>query len=343
MTKVVENISLVWKDTSPQVLARHPEWLIDAILGPKIDPSSSTVITGFWRSGTTWILEVLARSLEAKAVFEPLMTDTTGYETVPKKYYGGTRETVEGFMPYARGSIDQPLKSHLERSLTGAVPGVFVRAARFSMREHEQRSHDRYLSDVKERISDARRKRVVAKFTRGHLVLPVLQNSFRPTVIHMRRDPRAVIESLLRKRWSRWITEMSLSEYLLTPEDGRRDVFARWTDEIHWCDRQGGLAPIAGYWILTEWYVDEFALSETIHVSFERLVTKGREYLNRALADTSIKVRPGILGSESRTSEQKKTAEDRTVGWKDRLSAGDRNMIEQVFQRFGKSELIEEV
>lgn len=341
MMKKIKNVGLVWQDTRPQVLVRHPEWIVDALLSPSIDPSSSTVISGFWRSGTTWILESVTRSLSAKTVFEPLKPDTTGYTSYPEESYSGSLEAIDGFMPFASGeNIGRFLENHLWRSLTGAVPGVFVRAARLSIREHEQRAHNGYITDVRERLRDAFRTNVVTKFTRGHLVLPVLQHLFSPTVIHIRRDPRAVVESLLRKAWSGWVQEMSLSDYLLTPEDGRQDVFARWADEIQWCDHKGGLAPVAGYWVMAEWYVDEFASNETIHVSFERLATGGHEYLNDLLKSTDIRVMPDILESESRTSEQRKTAEDRIVGWKDRLSIENKNVIEQTIHRFGKEALL---
>jgi hypothetical protein len=37
---MMKNLRLVWGDTSPAVLARHPEWIVDAVLGSTIDPDN---------------------------------------------------------------------------------------------------------------------------------------------------------------------------------------------------------------------------------------------------------------------------------------------------------------
>ncbi|MCS3672412.1 hypothetical protein GGQ21_003082 [Salinibacter ruber] len=313
--------------------------------GGGLCPSEAVVITGFWRSGTTWLLEALSRSLDAKAVFEPLYPDTTGYSRIPSKHYHGSEEAIGGFMPFAPSHLaDGPkLKRHLIRSLTSAVPGVFVRSARFNIRENEGRNYSCYIAALKERLADALRSRVVVKFTRAHLILPSLQSAFDPTVFHIRRDPRAVVESLIRKEWAGWIHDMSLAEYLLAPEDGRSDVFNRWADEIHQCDQQGGVAPVAGYWALAEWYVEEFADGQRVNVSFEELCRDGNEHLNANGHGADIQVSSSTLQGESRTSKKQKTVEDRIYGWSKRLSSGARRTIETVVRRFGMEKLLREV
>ncbi len=50
---------------------RHPEWGLDLCAAPFVDPSEAVVVTGFWRSGTTWLQQTLARLHNAKTVFEP--------------------------------------------------------------------------------------------------------------------------------------------------------------------------------------------------------------------------------------------------------------------------------
>jgi hypothetical protein len=160
---IADNVQATYEDTSSLVLARHPEWLVDAILSGKSCPSEAVVITGFWRSGKTWLLEALSRSLDAKAVFEPLHPDTTGYSRIPSKHYHGSEEAISGFMPFAPCHLagEPGLKRHLIRSLTGVARGVFVRRARFSIRKTEGRNYSWYIAALKERLADALRSRVV--------------------------------------------------------------------------------------------------------------------------------------------------------------------------------------
>ena len=335
---ILDNLRTTCEGRSPVVLARHPEWFVDAVLGPRLSPSEAVLVTGFWRSGTTWLLEVLTRSLEAKAVFEPLDPKIGGYRSISTEYYHGTEKAISGFMPYVVDSLAErsSLRRHIVRSLTGAAPGVFTRSARVSIRANEGRDSSWSLIEAKERLADALRNRVVVKFSRAHLLLPLLHSEFRPTIFHIRRDPRAVIESLIRQDWSEWIHEMSLVEYLLEPGDGRLEEFGKWADDIRWCDQEGGrLAPLAGYWALCEWYVDQYTGKERFDVSFEELCRKGSDHLNASEQDQGFTVSPQVMGGESKTSDREKTVNDRIFGWKKRLESEERHTIESVMYRFG--------
>ena len=334
---VRENLKLVWEDTRATVLARHPEWLLDALLSAVVDPCGTVVITGFWRSGTTWMLEALSRSLGAKPIFEPLKPDTTGYYTYVAREYLGEDEARDAFMPFCTRSLSrQPaLRDHLVRSLTGAVPGVFVRAAQFSVRQSGAPHHKRAFKKIASRIRFSFRTRVITKFTRAHLLIPLLQAEFGSSVVHIRRDPRAVVESLSRQAWAGWINSMSLEDYLLRTGDGRRDVFSKWTDEIRRCDQAGPVARVSGYWALVEWYVDQFASGDELVIQFEHIVEGGSKYLNGKLgAVPGISLSEQELDVESRTSERK-SRDQRLLGWKEKLNSEEIEEIEKAVQMFG--------
>lgn len=336
--RILEDVGAVWQDTRPTVLIRHPEWIMDAILGGAVRPTDTVVITGFWRSGTTWLLETLSRALRAKSAFEPLRPQITGYEAYASALYSGEERTINGFMPFGEGQIAAAptLHRHLHRALVGATPGAFVRAARFRVREHEDRVGASRFAQVRSRLQDSMRLQVVTKFTRAHLVLPQIRAEWAPTVLHIRRDPRAVVESLLRQEWSEWARSMSLADYLLTPEDGRSEIFSRWKDLIHQCDERSYISRIAGYWALTEWYVDQFASDGVIPLEFEQLCRDGIDYLRGTVEESSeIEVSKEDMQGVSNTSKAKKSTEERVYGWKDNLGLSDINQIEEVVCRCG--------
>jgi hypothetical protein len=336
---MLENIRVLLRDTTPSTLAYHPEWAVDAVLGGLINHSDTIVITGFWRSGTTWLLETIAREVGAKPVFEPFMTDTTGYKSYVDCNYKGSEDARRGFMPFCSGDLSSRpvLRDHLHRSLTGAVPGPFVRAARFNIRDKEGRS-DTKIDEYRNRIRDALRMRVVAKFTRAHLLLPRIQDEV-AAGIHIRRDPRAVTESLLRQVWAEYLKSMSLEDYLLSPDDGRFSAFQEWTDEIRRCDEEGPISRIVGYWALVEQYIDDVASDAVVTVEFERLCREGIGYLNNVLRNVgSLRVSRANLGGESKTSDHKKSTEWRINGWKERLRREEVRKIESVVRRFEAEE-----
>lgn len=338
---VRENLRLVWEDTRATVLARHPEWIFDAFMSAAVNPCKTVVVTGFWRSGTTWMLEALSRSLGAKPIFEPLKPDTTGYHKYVARQYFGEDESRDAFMPFCTGSLSrQPaLRAHLVRSLTGAVPGVFVRATQFSIRQSETPDSEKAFRNILSKLRDSFRTRVLTKFTRAHLLIPRLQTEFGPTVIHIRRDPRAVVESLSRQAWARWVNSISLEDHLIRVEDGRRDVFSQWRDQIRRCDRAGPVARVAGYWALVEWYVNRFANGDEVVLQFERIV-EADEYLCEKLSPlTGFHVSEEDLAVESKTSVEK-SKEQRLFGWKERLSTEEIEAIEKAVLMFGMEDFL---
>jgi hypothetical protein len=129
---------------------------------------------------------------------------------------------------------------------------------------------------------------------------------------------------------------MSLADYLLTPEDGRSEIFSRWKDLIHQCDERSYISRIAGYWALTEWYVDQFASDGVIPLEFEQLCRDGIDYLRGTVEESSeIEVSKEDMQGVSNTSKAKKSTEERVYGWKDNLGLSDINQIEEVVCRCG--------
>lgn len=342
--EVVGNIKNLLKGGSSFEAALRPEWIIDSTFGALLYPSDAILVTGFWRSGTTWLMESIVRAVGAKQMFEPLLPHIPDYETpFFERYEPPDHVKAGGLMPYCSGSLSEfpALRSHLRRSLTGALPGHFVRMTRSSMRENQNRISEWRALRLLYRIQDALRHRVVVKSVRAHLVLDLIIDEFKPAAIHIRRDPRAVVASYQRQKWTSWLRDACLEDLLLTPEDGRRDHFLKWQSQIQNCDAAGYISKIAGYWAAVEKFVDRGDAVD--HVSYEDLCRESCRPLNEALSENAdVTVSKKDLRGESHTSGQPdgKQAKRRIYGWKNDLSIEEAREVERVVTSFEMEEYL---
>lgn len=234
--------------------------LTDRLLAPFVNIEESVILTGFWRSGTTWIQRFLGEVLGAKTVFEPLEPvypkavgsfDTSALPRKDIKY-------LRLFMPFPKADFDNSrLRSYLEYSMRSRLRGNRPRRSR-------------------QRWTESFRRVVVVKSTRLQLCLDSVQRSFDCHVVHVRRDPRAVLASIRRNDWGGWMKGVALKDLLLSPQDGRSGFFSRWKELIIHLDRDESDIRIIGYWALTEKFVEHLfgqKLSRAVSVRYENIVT----------------------------------------------------------------------
>lgn len=340
-------MNYVLEEESLATVLRYPEWLVDAVIGATLKPDDAIVISGFWRSGTTWLLQSITNSLGAKSLFEPLLPHIGTYEQAFQKRYPAStfskRVKPGGVMPYCASNLDEfpGLRLHLENMLAGALPSHFVRMVRESKKRGE--GTDSRIARLNYRIQEALCRQVVVKLVRGALILPLIVDGFHPSILHVRRDPRAVVASYKRQAWTDWMEDSALYDLLLSPNDGRRDIFQKWEDEINKIDEMGYAARIAGYWALTEWYVDQHKEESDIAlVSYERLCLEGADYLNDAFSHMQIgaQIETGTLSRESHTSNRSSNekAKDRIWGWKNEMSSTEIRKVESAVDMIGMSD-----
>lgn len=341
-----------WKDffLDESSWYRHPEWFADASVAPFIDPSDGVLITGFWRSGTTWLQQTLARIFGAKSVFEPLHPSLSAYEEAirhiaPLPACGETYLNL--YMPYRKKNVfarSRALYNHIRRGLRGALPGLHVRNARYGRRRAEGTESASRLRRVLQRLRDAGRTRVVMKVVRGHFLIPAIQAHFEPSIIHIRRDPRSVCASMKREGWwDCWAGTLSLERQLISSKDGRETHLHPWHDDIRMFEAQGVAARWAAYWCITERFVSNLeGPSAPIRLSYESLVRDGASYLREKIGHlTSLPISSRFLeGSSATTSEQRKRAsrQQRTRAWRHVLEEREINTIEDVVSHFCMSE-----
>ena len=286
------------------------------------------MISGFWRSGTTWLEEALREILNAKTLFEPCDPLAREMQAVHQSagVAGNSYESLRLFMPYAHTATleSAPLREMFGRALRSQSWGSWLRRFRSG-------------------LSESLKPRLVVKFVRAQLCLRAAQNTFGMPVLHVYRDPRAVIASVRKTRWHWLFDHLSLREQLLDPRDGRADYFERWRDAILEYDRADAVARLAAYWALSEAYLRDSYRDEParfVCVGYEKLVQQ-REGLFAELLE-KLKLRPwserfAVSQRDSTTTSQPQRGVpvgERVGGWRKVLSSAEIAMIESVMQRF---------
>jgi hypothetical protein len=308
-------------------------YLIDRALAFRFDPSDTLVISGFWRSGTTWLEESLREILYAKTLFEPidpLLHDTQEVHA-HDQVAGKTLEFLRMYMPYCRDDVlpnGHPLAELFRRALRAQLRGAWARRFR-------------------QGLAESFRPRLVVKFVNAQLCLRPAQNTFAMPVLHVYRDPRAVVASIKKTRWHGLFDHLSLREQLLEVPDGRAEYFNRWRDEILDYDRYNTVTRIAAYWSLTEKFLqDSYAddQSRFVCISYEQLAQQ-REKVFAAILE-KLSLRPWqknflVAEKDSTTTSKKQqgaSVNERVAGWRNYLSTTDIAVIESIAQHFGFAE-----
>jgi hypothetical protein len=305
---------------------------MDCGVAGDVNPSETLVVSGFARSGTTWLQQSLATVLGAKTVFEPFhhLAPTAQPIHAALNISDKSIHFRELCFPYCGEPTlpGGPLFDAFAQSLRSVVPGFAVRILR---------------SGVEESL----RSRVVVKIVRGHLCLLPAQNTFSMPIVHIYRDPRAVLASIRMTDWGWLYDHLSLRGQLLEIEDGRADYFGQWRDEILEYDQQDTLTRVVAYWAMTErflaqCYDGDSQRHRTWFVCFDQLcaqpdVALSPMFKTLGVGASSSQV-ASALGQDSAMTSRTRVGiatEERVTGWRKILTPGEITAIESIATRFG--------
>lgn len=288
--------------------------------------NKTIIVSGFWRSGTTFLQTKICASIRGKSIFEPFGPDVSNnpiYINSGLDKSNLSRKFQNCFMPY--GEYD---KTKLE----------FLKFL-----------HDCFIADIKSRVVRRLRKSiftsftrtVVCKFVRGHLLIPFLleQNPYMP-IIHISRNPKAVIASIVRSGWGNWFNEFYLSDHLLKIEDGRINYFSKFSDLIDKYDKMDVESRICAYWCLMEKYIHDTCSDKKnfLLVQYEDLISNGFDVVKNFLTNLNHKWHENnIENFSSATTNLNRillTSEEKRDSWSIELDSQTQKKIDNILLDF---------
>jgi Sulfotransferase family len=167
------------------------------------DPSANILLAGSGRSGTTWLMNVLASVPGTQKIFEPLHPSTPEVAALTGWVDDGISRVR---LRYLRPKGQYPeWEGFLARLLSGRV--------RTAWTDYSWRSS--YLP-----------RRFVIKDIRANLMLGHIHENFKSRIVYLIRHPCAVIHSRLRNGWRADVADLLCQEELV------EDYLRPWIGEI---------------------------------------------------------------------------------------------------------------
>ncbi|MBI5944633.1 MAG: sulfotransferase domain-containing protein [Chloroflexi bacterium] len=174
-------------------LNRFGEHARSAMYGA-VDPSSTIILAGSGRSGTTWLGNLISTMAKAQPIFEPLapsrnpiVRDLTGWELPPIDV-----SYIRAFY-LAENDPSESWKAHWADILTGRYRTYWTDADRQS-----------YFPDC-----------YLVKEVWANLMLGFVYWNFQPKIVHLVRHPCAVIASRLLVPWQAGVEDILSQEELV--------------------------------------------------------------------------------------------------------------------------------
>lgn len=297
--------------------------LLDRFQARYSAPVPLLFLSGFWRSGTTWLQEVLARTTHAKTIFEPFSPLNENYRILITHLTGQSSESaIQTFFP------------NLQHPETANVLMPYLAMAL------EGHCHGRYAILLRDTITEGLRSRVIVKCVRSAISLPVIHRTFDVPVVHIRRNPCAVVASLAKTGWSWDFNKVTLRELITN----RKDDFT-WTclanpEAIPKYDSRGAVSRIASYWAITERHAYHSLLEQSwaFNLEYETLVHQPQGQLDEIHKFLGLKrigaPRFELNAKLTNKARRELSGKQRSNDWKTRLSKSDIRQVCEAVEEF---------
>lgn len=297
------------KERAAKIMHRAVDLALQPIVNDRL------VVTGFWRSGTTWVQQQAAHALCAKTVFEPLAPSSGNFWT--GRAFAGEHADREMYMPLSFADLQGRAGTIVNAALAG-------------------RGHAGFAFFMRQSLSEAFRRNVVSKFTRAGFLLGEMQARNDLRFIHVRRHPGAVYASLKNVGWDWSINDVSLTKMYgeaiadETPEI--REVRA-----VLLAHDETPLRRVGALWALSEraahLTAKRAAPQRILELSYADLVSR-KASLPVALETLgfSLRAEPDFSQISPVTSADRHMAdtEERLNGWRQQLSASEKNELRAI-------------
>jgi len=307
------------------------------------------VIAGSGRSGTTWVLDVLAEANGLRPVFEPLHP---ALGAVPDRYHDSYLEPE---------SECQDLASYLDRVLSGRFRSVWVDyrmlPSRLSIGRKTLKSRAEFRAWIGRyqrlwrnywRFRDWRQQGIAVKLIRANLMLEWLVATFKLPVLVVVRHPCAVIESQIRLNRQAlevgletgaddWNPRLKLNNYLRDAACRSRFLDPYWPVEND-CDLSDVQAMMLLWCLENAWLLREPAPAGIRVVFYEQLSAGGVsawDGLSKAMGQ-SAKVKPASVYRPSQQASRgfSSRASQDTAPWEATLQPNELDEIQFLLNRF---------
>ncbi|MEL6663540.1 MAG: hypothetical protein AAFR33_11105 [Pseudomonadota bacterium] len=286
---------------------------IDLAMVPLV--SEKLVVTGFWRSGTTWILQQAAYAIGAKTIFEPLAPSSGNFWA--DRPFSAHQADREMYMPLSTADLGKKASVIIEAALNG-------------------RGHTGFAFFCRTSPMEAFRTRTVSKFTRAGFLLNDMIANTTAKFIHVRRHPGAVYASLKSVDWDWSVDDFSLERLY-------GEVRADEPPEIRSIRQQllandySPLRRVAALWALSERSAHLAAQaddgSRVLEISYSDLLTR-QASLTTALSTLGfdLKARPDPARVSPVTSASRHMAgtEERLHSWQNELSLAEKEELRAI-------------
>lgn len=312
---------------------------------------SGSIIVGSGRGGTTWVLDVIAKSNDLNPIFEPLLPNV-----IP-----GANQYANRYLP--PNYSDERLEDIFNKILLQEMHGLWINYRIQSDRLVPQFSTGRVISEA--RIVSRRIRKLfynylkfrpkqgqaaIVKCIRANLLLGWISSNISCPVALIVRHPGAVIESKMRLDAiakeaglivgaDDWDPYVVLNHYL-SDELLRRDYLDQYLDQLNW----DTLTPIEANTVI--WCIENMvplrqSNIDNIHVcSYEHLVMNKNDVWESLISHLGLDNVPGedVLNTPSQQSSadfinhQEKNS--RLGRWMSRFSKKDLDSMDRILHIF---------